>query len=199
MNHSSRNTPCPICQRNTDDKCRWNDEFILCYDGDSFAPPQHLRIGDKIKVNAETFALCSTLSGFAGSSHCFALVDDFNYRFLKYEDKRTYRAQCVRIMKEFLQRKKSIDLSVEFMKLNNNLQILRIAELMDCKLIAQKCKSQTENLLNYASANKRYIVDYFAYVNAIFEAEKIAIEALDEISIFETEWLGMRECNTINE
>lgn len=198
MNHSSRNTPCPVCHRNTDDKCRWNDEFILCYDGDSFAPPQHLRVGDKIKVNAETFALCSTLSGFAGSSHCFALVDDFNYRFLKYEDKRAYRIQCVRVMKEFMQRKKSIDLSVKFIELNKNLQILTILELADCKMIAQKCNSQAEQLLIYASANKRYVVDYFSHVNAIFEAEKIAINALNEICIFETEWLGVRECNRVS-
>jgi hypothetical protein len=190
MNHSSRNTPCPICRRNTDDKCRWNDEFILCYDGDSFAPPQHLRVGDKIKVNAETFALCSTLSGFAGSSHCFALVDDFNYRFLKYEDKRAYRTQCVRVMKEFVQRKKSIDLSVKFIELNDNLQVYRVDELSDLKLIAQKCKSQAEQLLAYASANKRYVVDYLSHVNAIFEAEKIASLALTEILDFEETWLG---------
>ena len=192
MNSSSRNTPCPICHRNTDDKCRWNDEFILCYDGDSFAPPRHLRIGDKIKVNAETFALCSTLSGFAGSSHCFALVDDFSYRFLKYEDKRTYRIQCVRIMKEFLQRKKSIDLSVKFIELNDNLQAFRIDELADCKLIAQKCKSQAEDLLSYASMNKRYIIDYLSHVNAIFDAKRIAENMTQEIECFERECLGAR-------
>lgn len=190
MNNSSRNTPCPICHRNTDDKCRWNDEFILCYDGDSFAPPQHLRVGDKIKVNAETFALCSTLSGFAGSSHCFALVDDFSYRFLKYEDKRTYRIQCVRTMKEFLQRKKSIDLSVRFIELNDNLQTFRIDELADCKLIAEKCKSQAESLLNYASMNKRYITDYLSRVNAIFNAQRIAENMTQEIEYFEREYLG---------
>lgn len=198
MNHSSRNTPCPICHRNTDDKCRWNDEFILCYDGDSFAPPQHLRVGDKVKIEAETFALCSTLSGFAGNSHCFALVDDFNYRFLKYEDKRAYRTQCVRIMKEFLQRKKSIDLAVKFINLNENLQAFTVLELMQCRLIAEKCKSLTDELLSYASANKRYIVDYLSYVNAIFEAEKVAADALAEISSFEEACLGMSECNTIN-
>jgi hypothetical protein len=192
MNSSSRNTPCPICHRNTDDKCRWNDEFILCYDGDSFAPPRHLRIGDKIKVNTETFALCSTLSGFAGSSHCFALVDDFSYRFLKYEDKRTYRIQCVRIMKEFLQRKKSIDLSVKFIELNDNLQAFRIDELADCKLIAQKCKSQAEDLLSYASMNKRYIIDYLSHVNAIFDAQRIAENMTQEIECFERECLGAR-------
>jgi hypothetical protein len=192
MNNSSRNTPCPICHRNTDDKCRWNDEFILCYDGDSFAPPQHLRVGDKIKVNAETFALCSTLSGFAGSSHCFALVDDFSYRFLKYEDKRTYRIQCVRTMKEFLQRKKSIDLSVKFIELNDNLQTFRIDELADCKLIAEKCKSQAESLLNYASMNKRYIADYLSRVNAIFDAQRIAENMTQEIEYFEREHLGAR-------
>lgn len=192
MNNSSRNTPCPICHRNTDDKCRWNDEFILCYDGDSFAPPQHLRVGDKIKVNAETFALCSTLSGFAGSSHCFALVDDFSYRFLKYEDKRTYRIQCVRTMKEFLQRKKSIDLSVKFIELNDNLQTFRIDELADCKLIAEKCKSQAESLLNYASMNKRYITDYLSRVNAIFDAQRIAENMTQEIEYFEREYLGAR-------
>lgn len=190
MNHSSKNNPCPVCGRNTDDKCRWSDEFILCYDGDSFAPPAHLSVGDKIKIKSETYALCSVLSGFAGSSHCFALVDDFNYRFLKYEDKRMYRTQCVRTMKEFLQKKKSIDLSVKFIQLNENLQKLTLAELAYCKLVAEKCKSSAETLLSYASANKRYIVDYLAYVNAIFDAEKMASEALEEISAFEGTWLG---------
>ena len=193
MNHSSRNNPCPVCERNTDDKCRWNDEFILCYDGDSFAPPGHLRVGDKIKLNGQSFALCSTLSGFAGNSHCFALVDDFNYRFLKYEDKRTYRAQCVLAMKEFLQRKESIDISVEFIKLRENLQALTASELMHCKLTAQKCKSLTEDLLKYASENKKYIIEYFLHVNLIFQSQKIAGDALEEILSFEKNYLGMPE------
>ena len=101
-------------------------------------------------------------------------------------------------MKEFLQRKKSIDLSVKFIGLNDNLQVYRVDELLDLKLIAQKCKSQAEQLLVYASANKRYVVDYLSHVNAIFKAEKTAIDALNKICIFEEEWLGMRECNTVS-
>jgi len=97
-----------------------------------------------------------------------------------------------------LQRKKSIDLFVKFIKLNDNLQAYKLDELFDLKLVAEKCKLQTEQLLVYASANKRYVVDYLSHVNAIFEAEKTAVDVLNEICIFEAEWLGMRECNTVS-
>jgi len=96
-------------------------------------------------------------------------------------------------MKEFLQRKKSIDLAVKFIDLNENLQAFTVLELMQCRLIAEKCKSLTGKLLSYASANKRYIVDYLSYVNAIFEAEKVAADALAEISSFEEAFLGMQK------
>jgi len=99
-------------------------------------------------------------------------------------------------MKEFLQRKKSIDLSIEFIELNDNLQAYRVDELLDLKLIAQKCKSQAEQLLAYASANKRYVVDYLSHVNAIFEAEKTAVDALAEISSFEEVCLGCTQVLT---
>jgi DNA repair protein RadC len=95
-------------------------------------------------------------------------------------------------MKEFLQRKKSIDLSVRFIELNDNLQTFRIDELADCKLIAEKCKSQAESLLNYASMNKRYITNYLSRVNAIFDAQRIAENMTQEIEYFEREYLGAR-------
>jgi hypothetical protein len=99
-------------------------------------------------------------------------------------------------MKEFLQRKKSIDLSIKFIELNDNLQAYRVDELLGLKLIAQKCKSQAEHLLAYASANKRYVVDYLSHVNAIFEAEKTAVDALAEISSFEEVCLGCAQVLT---
>jgi hypothetical protein len=86
MKHSSRREPCPVCSRNKDDKCRWNDEMIFCYDGTSFAPPQHLKIGDKVKVGSNVYALFSHQCGFANNSFGFALIDDFDYRFLPYEE-----------------------------------------------------------------------------------------------------------------
>lgn len=101
--------------------------------------------------------------------------------------------QCLKITKEFLERKKSIDFAIKFVKLNENLHMLTLAELKDCKLIAQKGKSQIEGLLKYGSANKRYIVEYFTHVNALFEGEATLTSTLEGISNFEKECLGIQK------
>ena len=44
--------------------------------------------------------------------------------------------------------------------------------------------------------NKRYVVDYLSHVNAIFEAEKTAVDALAEISSFEEVCLGCAQVLT---
>ena len=66
MYHSSRKNPCPVCARDTDDKCRWSDEFILCYQGSRFHPPDY-RLGEVVHLPDWPEMACTSLSaGFSG-------------------------------------------------------------------------------------------------------------------------------------
>lgn len=72
MNHSSRREPCPICGRDTNDYCRWNDDFVFCFQGTSFHPPEHLRLGQTIRLaSGRSLALLSRSAGFSGQSALF--------------------------------------------------------------------------------------------------------------------------------
>lgn len=68
---SSRANPCPVCGRNTDDKCRWNENVILCHQGDRFAPPAGLKLGDVLDIESQRWAVCSFNGGFAGAAVIF--------------------------------------------------------------------------------------------------------------------------------
>lgn len=198
MNHSSRNSPCPVCDRNTDDKCRWSDEFVLCYNGDSFAPPEFLRIGDKIRIDNKPFALCSTNSGFASNSYCFALVDEVEYRFLKYDKRREFRRECVAAMKVFLRKKKKVFDAAEMIDLDENLQALTLQELLTYKNATQKISNSIQTLIEHATSNKRYIVDYLSEVNAMLELQNKLSYALEEIDLFEKINLGIRDFRALS-
>lgn len=190
MKHSSRRNPCPICGRDKDDKCRWNDEFILCYAGDSFSPPGYLKLGDKIKVGQERYALCSQVSGFAGNSYCFALIDDFDYRFLSYEDKITYRRQTVKITRIFLRRQAFAIALVGNIEAEDALYEMNSDQLYASKHNIKTAIPLLTQLIEYATLNKRYIVDYLQQIKQVIEAVKKAREALDCIHCFERDLLA---------
>lgn len=71
MERSGKNNPCPICGRDKDDKCRWDDEIILCYCGDDFAPSPLFRVGQIVKALGLNWALVNKAAGFAAASYCF--------------------------------------------------------------------------------------------------------------------------------
>lgn len=71
LKQSSRRTPCPICGRNTDADCRFNDALILCHCGTRFGPPQDLRIGDVLQIEGRSWALIRTRAGYDGAAHEF--------------------------------------------------------------------------------------------------------------------------------
>lgn len=185
MKHSSRRTSCPVCGRNTDDKCRWNDEVIFCYDGTSFAPPQFLRIGDKIKIQTENYALFSQSCGFANNSYGFALVDDFDYRFLKYEDKRQFRKECVRITREFIKKRDSLNAFLSAIKNEDYFHEMNLAEFNANKKFTEKAISLLASLSKYATANKRYVLDYLMQIKEIIESSQRMDENLSAIYSFE--------------
>lgn len=65
---SSRRTPCPLCGRDCDDKCRRNDSLISCYWGERFSPPAGLRVGEVVTIEGGRWAVLSLAGGFAGNS-----------------------------------------------------------------------------------------------------------------------------------
>lgn len=68
---SSRRSPCPVCGRNTDGDCRFDEDLILCHQGTRFGPPQNLRAGDVVQINGAPWALIRTDAGFDGAAHEF--------------------------------------------------------------------------------------------------------------------------------
>lgn len=70
---SGRLSPCPVCGRNVDDKCRFSSELILCYQGERFHPPSDVRIGDVLWVEGRRWYLAATEAGYANASHCYGL------------------------------------------------------------------------------------------------------------------------------
>ena len=190
MKHSSRRESCPICGRNTDDKCRWNDEMIFCYDGTSFAPPQYLKLGDKVKAGLDSYALFSQACGFANSSYGFALVDDFDYRFLRYEDKRAFRKKCVSITRTFVKKRDSVFALVNALRDECIFHEMRLDQFNENKRCTEKASSLLASLFEFTSANKRYVVDYLAQVKAIAEATKKTEYSLREIERFERLYFG---------
>ena len=73
MEASKRNNPCPVCGRNKDSDCRWDDDVILCHNGSNFAPPEHLKVGDTLTIDGLVWALVKTNSGHTGHCHVFKL------------------------------------------------------------------------------------------------------------------------------
>jgi hypothetical protein len=190
MKHSSRHNPCPICGRDKDDKCRWNDEFILCYAGNTFSPPGYLKVGDRVKVNQQTYALCSESSGFAGNSYCFALVDDFDYRFLCYEDKILYRRQCVKITRLFLRKYSVVLEAIKKIADESTFYEMTSAEFYENKANIKYVIPALSELIEYTTANKRHIVDYLQQIQEVIEATKSVKESLDCIYEFERDLLA---------
>lgn len=94
MKHSSRKEPCPICSRDKDDKCRWNDFNIFCYYGNSFHPPSTLRLGDRIDAFGKSWKLVKLNGGFSGGSYIFAVANsDEPIRRQTKQEREQYRKQ----------------------------------------------------------------------------------------------------------
>lgn len=66
---------CPVCGRDTDDKCRRTADGsqIHCWVGDTFAPSPDLNVGDTIHLDGRIYALASKNAGFSGNSYLFVL------------------------------------------------------------------------------------------------------------------------------
>jgi len=64
---SSKKAPCPLCGRDTDDKCRRREGVIHCYQGSRFGPPPHLKRGDVLTVEGSQWYVADLAGGFSGA------------------------------------------------------------------------------------------------------------------------------------
>lgn len=90
---SGRRQACPICSRNTDDKCRWRDELIACHAGDRFGPPAGLRLGDVLNVQGAPWAVVGLNGGFSGQAVLFRPHVD-RHSFSPQQQRREARVQA---------------------------------------------------------------------------------------------------------
>ncbi len=65
---SSRRSPCPVCGRNTDGKCRRQADLISCWHGSRFHPPAGLRLRDVLTVEGRDWAVVNLSGGFGSNS-----------------------------------------------------------------------------------------------------------------------------------
>lgn len=65
---SSKRNPCPVCGRDSDDKCRRSNEMLSCYWGERFAPPAGLKLGQVLDIEGRRWAVVNLSGGFAGNS-----------------------------------------------------------------------------------------------------------------------------------
>ena len=84
MQISKRNNPCPVCGRNKDSDCRWDDDVIFCHNGTNFAPPDHLKVGDTLTLDGVVWALVKTNSGHTGLCHVFKLNRPLDKKYKPY-------------------------------------------------------------------------------------------------------------------
>ena len=101
MQYSSKRNPCPVCARDKDSDCRWNDEVIFCHCGSSFAPPSHLKVGKILIVNGIEWALVKTDAGHSGRAFVFKphrpLEKSFNYSPQLYKEQQNKKDELFRI------------------------------------------------------------------------------------------------------
>ena len=71
MNYSRRGSPCPVCNRQKDNDCRWTNDAIFCHLGRSCGPPTHLKLGDTIELKGGKWALVSLSAGYDKNAFLF--------------------------------------------------------------------------------------------------------------------------------
>lgn len=158
MQHSSRKSPCVICGRNTDDKCRRSETRILCYVGDSFSPPLSLKIGDTITVNGERWSLVSQQAGFSQNSFAFALDKGAEYRFLAANEKRTFRSTCISVTREFTEKMNLVTPLLSSLKPEDDFYSMNIDQFYANKKAAKAASDLLCSLIVFCTANKRHLV-----------------------------------------
>ncbi|WP_216919723.1 hypothetical protein [Synechococcus sp. CCAP 1479/9] len=65
---SGKHRRCPVCGRDTDDKCRRSDDLLSCYWGERFTPPAGLKLGQVLDIEGRRWAVVNLSGGFSDNS-----------------------------------------------------------------------------------------------------------------------------------
>ena len=156
MEHSSRRNPCPVCFRDTNDKCRWNDHAILCFVGDSFHPPLHLILNDVIAIGDKDWKLIRTNAGFAGSSHLFVKLDGLEL-LTPLQRRRQIKEKTLKfidIRNQFSEARNLVYKSLSVPEFEN----LTYHEFVEYKKITHQALNSCEKLLSLIAVNKNQVI-----------------------------------------
>lgn len=159
--------------------------MIFCYNGDSFSPPHYLKTGDKIKVRLNSYALFSQVCGFAGNSYGFALVDDFDYRFLPYQDKKTFRRESVKITRTLVARQDKLYSFLQALRDECDFYEMNLDQFYANKRYTKKAVQLVEQFIDFLVLNKRFVVNYLLHLNSVTERQEKLHTTLQEIYNFE--------------
>lgn len=153
MNHSSRQTPCPCCFRDVDDKCRFEDDLILCYNGDSFHPPANLVVGDCIKIGGHGWRLLRMNAGFAANSFLFVRSDDESILTPLQRKRLRRERKSIEWRKEFKQIRDLVYCSLSTPRFD----LIDNADFLEYKHATDLALAKTEKLLSLLSMNRRRV------------------------------------------
>jgi hypothetical protein len=153
MKSSSKKSPCPICGRDSDDKCRWNDESILCYSGDRFGPGNSLKKGDKIQALGNSWLLIGYDAGFSGSSYLF-VIDDGRYKRLSPIEKSQLNRKKVALARKAITAFREIESEFFFFLAPKDFLSLPPEELDYIEFFTSRLIELCKNLDDFLSLNR---------------------------------------------
>ncbi|MBO8223080.1 hypothetical protein HA142_06095 [Prochlorococcus marinus str. XMU1401] len=172
MQYSSRKNPCPVCGRNKDSDCRWNDEVMFCHVGTNFAPPSHLKVGEVLVVNGIEWALVKTDAGHSGRAHVFKphrpLEKSFNYSPHIYKEQKDKKDELFRIavgaFEDYLKVSKAA--------LGCNFQQCTLEELREYKKLIERSVEEGKEIRQIMLDMQRNDKRYSDYIELIDQRHK---------------------------
>lgn len=192
MEHSSKNAPCPICERSKDDKCRFNENMIFCYCGDDFRPPSTLEQGDKILALGAYWRLVSFEAGFSDNSYLFIRCNesDLSESLSPLRARRKQRSGEDRLIpwqSEFNQTRRLLHRALAVQEF----ELLTTERLSYAKDVTEEALDACENLVLKISAYKARMALRKNTITALRIWRKTLQFRLRDIELFEKWALGV--------
>lgn len=173
MKHSSRHQPCPVCGRNTDDKCRWNDAKIFCFYGDSFRPPNSLRVGDTAVAFGKPWRLVRVDGGFSGGSYMFAPYEEQeNFRRFTPQQAREERLRQQEISRKVKERFSLLRKSIYRCCSLGSYEEMNLQDLRDVRILIVDAYNECEDLIKTINSNRAAVQQSGKLVSVLNEWRK---------------------------
>jgi hypothetical protein len=189
MKASSKKNPCPVCGRDADDKCRSNDESILCYSGDRFGPSANLRKGDSIQALGKTWILISYNAGFSAASYLF-VIDDGRYKKLSPQEKSQLNRKKVALARKAIFAFREIEDNFFLFLAPQDLFSLAPDKLDYIEAFNNKLIESCENLEDFFSLNRIHIKQLKAIRGRLGQMRGLLRRLQGDLRHFRAEFLG---------